>query len=442
MDEQFIDTETVELVEETEKAPTTETAQDEAKASKFADRMRPLDSDILTKTVMRNLAYGSDVAARTRKLRTIGYESTDVLNKVAGDLLAEAALTGTTDTSPGRIARLCHNYAETLQRMARKEVASGDATDVTGETEHKAENAEFDADGGERQKRAVMGRKPRMAGIRRADPYAISDYSRDNMRAADIRYIVDTEREVLHKFLETPFVPNRAREAEVLEQVIRDAQSQSDDYVTLPDILLGTYKPLVLRKRTERIKSSYVDESGTVVDLPTIVHKPGEVRKWRGIRFSDLTDTPLDQTHLAHALRNWASRYPSVIRAHWEQDGADQVMRAEIGLFLQDRDNVGQGTPEPINAARLADRAWVLKFDHAEESPKEARRWRYFADQDYSDMLDNPAPIELMVWDPAERTRLDIHREWVIRCLSALNTQRWLQLGRTLVPGLCNIRNL
>lgn len=431
MDDESITTESVESEDSTQVARTVEAVQDMAKAASFSNRMRPLESDILNKTVLRNLAYASDVAARTRKLRTIGYESTDVLNKVSADLLEEAAQTGSTDTSPGRISRLCHNYAETLMRLSRKEVASGDATDVTGETEHKVDEGYTDADGGERQKRAVLGRKPRMAGIRRADPYAISDYSRDNMRAADIRYIVDTEREVTQRFLETPFTPNRPREQEVLEAVMIDN-------VLLPDLLFDAYKPLVLRKRTKRIEMSYVDEKGEV-HKSVKKEKPGEVRKWRGIRWADLLEHPADQLAMARAMRNWAKGYASAIKAHWEQDGAHQLMRAEVGQFLMERDKVGEGVIAPHTAQRLPDASWVLKFDYTVESPKEARRWRYFADRDYSDIVEIPHGIEHMVWDPANRDRLLAHREWEIRCLSALNTQRWLQLGRVLIPNLCAV---
>lgn len=188
------------------------------------ERIQVFYSDI---RIQADISHKSDIAARNRKVASVGYEATDVLQEVHNAILEHLATGGTiqglvdgllekhlpaiADTSADEahslaFAKLAAAAAERVKYRGVMERAVGDATAVMGEEVPKEQKELSDqeaANGNDRHMTAILARKGVIRGMHRADVYGVADWSRRAMRDNATRFFSETDEEVTSYLLDT-----------------------------------------------------------------------------------------------------------------------------------------------------------------------------------------------------------------------------------------------
>jgi hypothetical protein len=328
------------------------------------------------KSLMAEIAHKSDVAARSRKLRSHGYEATDVYGMVITDILdriadgetfqdivdslVESRVPAFPDTSDPlahsfAIGKLCAAAAMRLFRTNEKEQPVGDATAVVGEevqTEQRTQSEEEKARGNDRQMTAVLARKAMHRGIHRADVYGVADFSRRIMKDNCTRMFAEADMKVLSALFDSNWTP----ETEV-QQEAWIAAFQGD---SVADVLFGViptidvksaYQAMLLMRAfglnvtsgTHLPEPARTDSADEMVQntYPTrYPYKPLKLTVTRTKRAERTTEA--DKAKCAHCRRNDASN-PFVAYARKMHDAREAVKKALDATY----------TPKPYKVPAL-----------------------------------------------------------------------------------------
>lgn len=298
-----------------------------------------------------------------------------------------------------------------------------------------SQDGQTGSDGNDRQMKAVLSRKAVNRGVHRADVYGVADWSRAAMRDSFTRYMVETDQSVLDTFFSSKWQPSTEVLRNAWNQAFGDMtvaevifgmdpttgtfRENEDDSGASVYPTFYPYKPLVLtgsrtacadrtsadhlakcrycrmfvptservqdaRRRhdaDERAKKAQDDKYVPKPYNPPKMAKqcpPGKVDRWRRVDTMSMlpeSATNATNTALRRALVEFAREARNVVNQYWKAQAAQMVLDREIRDYMEDRDEVGQGTPKVYTDQMLPNATWQPIFPNDTDGAKDGRRW-------------------------------------------------------------------